>query len=135
MRAAVRDGEDRVTLALDLRIETERDLHLALVVDLVDEARADLVAIPRQAEQGFVEMGVRLYQAGDQDAPTAVDDLGPLEGSGGKEAVHYMQVGGGAAHGADIAKGLGRHGKLPELGVERVAQPVAEEIQGKCEDE
>jgi hypothetical protein len=44
------------------RIDWQRLADIPLVLDLVDEARPHLIAIPRKAKQRFVEMGVSLHQ-------------------------------------------------------------------------
>ena len=70
--AAVRHREHRLPRRLNTRIDRQRLADQALVVDAVDQARPDLVAIPGQAEQRLVEMRVRLDQAGQRDPAATV---------------------------------------------------------------
>ena len=56
------------------RLDVEPLLVHALIVDLVEQPRADLVGVPGQAPQALVEMGVRLDQPGDDDLAAAVLD-------------------------------------------------------------
>src|SRR6478609_7382998 len=60
--AAMRHRKARLELGLAPRIDWQRLADLALVLDLVGQARSHLVAVPRMAEQRLVEMGVGLHQ-------------------------------------------------------------------------
>ncbi len=88
----------------------------ALVLDLVDEVGADLVAVPVHAPQRLVEVGVAFDQARQQQGASALLDrcIGGRgqRGAGFRDAaIAHQHIGGGSAHGAHIADQERGHGK------------------------
>ena len=57
-RGAMGNSEHRMPTRLPCRIDRQGLSNRALVLDLVDQALAHLVAIPRQTQERFVQMGM-----------------------------------------------------------------------------
>ena len=89
-------------------IDIEPVLGETLVVDLVEEGRSDLVAVPGQAPQRLVEMRVRFDEPRDDDLAPAILDRDAGRGRDTRRdprdaPVLDQDVGGLARHRADVA--------------------------------
>jgi len=71
---AMRYGKERLTFGLLARVDWQRPADLAFVLDLIDQARPNLVAIPRKAEQRLVEMGMGLHKTRQRNTSTSIKD-------------------------------------------------------------
>jgi hypothetical protein len=65
-------SEHRMPTRLPSRIDRQGLSNCALVLDLVDQALAHLVAIPRQTQERFVQMGMCFDQAWQSQFPLSV---------------------------------------------------------------
>ena len=75
MRRAEGGGEHGLSGGLTGRVDPEHPPLHPLVLDLVDETRADLVAIPAHAEERLVHMRMGFDETGDQNGAAAVQGL------------------------------------------------------------
>ncbi len=71
---AVADRLQRLPHRLGMGVQPIVAFHLALIIDLVDQAWADFVDIPRVAQQRFVEMGVGIDETRDCNTSAGVLD-------------------------------------------------------------
>ncbi len=76
MGGAGGDGEAGVPGRLAVRVDAALAADAALVLDLVEEGRADLVAVPAHPEQRLVHVGVGVDEAWKEQLVVSIDDRG-----------------------------------------------------------